>query len=304
MTTGWILYEKSFDELTAKSYEIHRLLEAGLKKGIKFEVFKPEDFELVVSRSDKKSILIKGKVHPLPDFFLPRLGSKTTYFALAVTRQLERLGVFTCNSSGAIETVKDKLHIHQIINEANLPTPNSMLVKFPVAIDVVRREIGFPLVVKNLSGTEGEGVYLSDSEERFIDLMELIYSNNKNPNILLQEFIQTSRGSDLRVFTLGGRIIGCMKRTSQDPKFFKANVSKGANVEPFQLTPEIEWLATETSKVLNLDIAGVDLLFGPDGYFICEANSSPGFKGLEEVTGKVIAEQILDYILLRIGVNN
>ena len=94
-------------------------------------------------------------------------------------------------------------------------------------------------------------------------------------------------------------MIGCMLRTSKTS--FKANYSKGGNVVPFELTPEIEWLATETAKLLNLDIAGIDLLFDKEGYKVCEANSAPGFKGLEEVCGKHIAEDIMDYIQFKVG---
>jgi RimK family alpha-L-glutamate ligase len=131
--------------------------------------------------------------------------------------------------------------------------------------------------------------------------MELIYSNNTKANIILQEFIEKSRGTDLRAFVLGGRVIGCMQRTSETS--FKANFSKGAKVEPYALTPEIEWLATESARLANLDIAGIDLLFDDDGYKICEANSSPGFKGMEKAIGQSVAEDILDYIILKTGVN-
>lgn len=191
--------------------------------------------------------------------------------------------------------------MHQLLAHSNLPTPKTMLVKFPVEIEVVRREIGFPLIIKNVTGTQGSGIYLCESEDKFTDVMELLYSNNEKANIILQEFIEKSRGTDLRAFVLGGRVIGCMRRSSEVS--FKANFSKGGKVEAFELTPEIEWLATETARLANLDIAGIDLLFDQDGYKICEANSAPGFNGMEQAIGKHVAEDILDYITLRTGIN-
>jgi RimK family alpha-L-glutamate ligase len=181
-----------------------------------------------------------------------------------------------------------------------LATPKTMLAKFPVDISVVKREIGIPLIIKNVTGTQGKGVYLCESEEKFSDVMELIYTNNANANIIIQEFIETSYGRDLRVFVIGGKVVGCMQRIAKSG--FKANFSKGADVQPYKLTSEAEWIATEASRLLNLDVAGVDLLFGEDGkYLICEANSSPQFHGLENVVGKKIADDILDYVLVRIG---
>jgi len=296
---GWIIYSKSCSELTENDHGVQRLRHAAKNKGIDLDVFKPEQFELVVTRDDKKSILIDGCPTALPDFLIPRLGSSTSYFALAVIRQLERLGVYSCNSSQTIEIVKDKLQMHQLLAHSNLPSPKTMLVKFPIDTNVVKQEIGFPLLIKNISGTEGAGIFLCKTENNFVDLMELIYSHNEKANIILQEFITTSSGRDLRVFVLGGRVIGCMKRFSESS--FKANYSRGGQVEPFNLTPEIEWLATETARLVNLDIAGIDLLFAEEGYKVCEANSSPGFKGLEIVVGQCVAEQILDYISFKVG---
>ena len=190
--------------------------------------------------------------------------------------------------------------MHQILAYSKLATPKTMLAKFPVDISVVKREIGIPLIIKNVTGTQGKGVYLCESEEKFSDVMELIYTNNANANIIIQEFIETSYGRDLRVFVIGGKVVGCMQRIAKSG--FKANFSKGADVQPYKLTSEAEWIATEASRLLNLDVAGVDLLFGEDGkYLICEANSSPQFHGLENVVGKKIADDILDYVLVRIG---
>jgi len=301
MLQGLIIYSKKEDNLTEKDYSVLRLLEAAKSKNINLKIVSPNQFELIVTRSDTKSILIDDKPTLLPDFIIPRMGSGTTYYAFSVIRQLEHLGVYICNTANSIYSVKDKLQMHQIIAQSRLPTPKTMLAKFPIDISVVKREIGLPLVIKNVTGSYGTGIYLCESEEKFSDVMGLIYSNNSNANIILQEFIQTSYGRDLRVFVLGGKVIGCMQRLSKTS--FKANFSTGGEVMPFALTPEIEWLSTETARLLNLDIAGIDLLFDQDGYKICEANSSPEFRGLEMVVGKHIAEDILDYISIKIGVH-
>lgn len=298
---GIILSSKREVDLTSKDYSILRLMEAGKAKGINMKVLKPEQFEMIVTQPDQTSILVNDEPMPLPDFVLPRMGASTTFYALSVIRQLENLGVYVCNSAKSIAAVKDKLYMHQCLAHSKLVTPKTMLAKYPVNLDVVKREIGFPLVIKNVSGSHGTGIYLSESEEKFSDIMELVFTNNSRANLILQEFIHNSRGQDLRVFIIGGKVIGCMKRTSQ--KSFKANFSRGGSVSSFSLTPEIEWLATETAKLFNLDIAGVDLLFDKHEFKICEANSSPQFCGLEQVVGKNVAENIIDYILVKIGSN-
>ncbi len=297
---GWILYKDSANRIKPESYEINRFLEVAKEKGVIVKIVQPEQFDLTVTREDKKSILLDGEAIDLPDFLLPRMGAGTTYFALAVIRHLERLGVYSVNSSQSIETVKDKLYTHQILAENNLPVPKTMLVKFPIDVDLVEKHLGFPVIVKTLSGSQGSGVFLSETKSSFLDLMQLIEATNKSANIILQEFIASSRGKDLRVITIGGRVIACMQRIAQEGEF-KANFSSGGKVEEFEVTPEIEWLAMQTSQLLNLDIAGIDLLFAGDHYKVCEANSSTGFEGIESCCDINVPKEIYHFIRIRKG---
>ena len=94
-----------------------------------------------------------------------------------------------------------------------------------------------------------------------------------------------------------------MMRQSQDDDF-RANLSRGGEGIPYEVNEQIEWLASESAKVLDLDIAGVDLLFDKDGYKICEVNSNPGFEGMEKFTNKNIAGEIVSFIKLKLGLNN
>lgn len=298
---GWILYYRKEHELHPKEdFSVIRLLNAAKEKNITLSIVTAEDIELIVTRHDRKSILLNHKPHPLPDFVLPRIGAKTSYFSLAVLRQLEYLGVYVCNSSQAIETVKDKLHSQQILCQSNLPTPKTMLVKFPIDSELVEREFGFPVVVKLISGFKGEDVYLCNGPDEITDLMTKINEKTPNGNIIFQEYIKASHGQDIRVFLLGGKIIGSMKRISQNNDF-KANFSQGGRVEQYEMNPELERLALETAQLFNLDIIGIDFLIDKDGYQICEANSAPGFNALEQAIGTGVAEQILDYIAIKIG---
>jgi|TARA_B100000315_G_scaffold240028_1_gene259448 gamma-F420-2:alpha-L-glutamate ligase len=296
---GWTLYKDLSASLKPEVYEVNRFIEEASENGIEVQEFKPEQFDLIVTKEDRKGILIDGETATLPDFLLPRMGANTTYFALAVIRHLERLGVHSFNSSQSIDTVKDKLFTQQILAENNLPVPNTMMVKFPVNVDLVESHLGFPVVVKTLSGSQGIGVFLIDSKSNFEDLMQLIEETNSKANIILQECISSSRGRDLRVITIGGRVVACMERKARRGKF-RASYSRGGSVKQFDVTPEIEWLATETSRILGLDIAGIDLLFDGGHFKVCEANSAPGFEGLEKCCNVNIPQRIYDFIRLRL----
>ena len=106
---GWILYKDSGDQLRPDAYEIHKLIEVAKSHNIEIKVLCPEQIDIIVTREDRKSILVDEIPTALPDFILPRMGAGTTYFAFAVIRHLERLGVYCVISSHSIDTVKDKL---------------------------------------------------------------------------------------------------------------------------------------------------------------------------------------------------
>jgi len=298
---GWILYKYAQHEIPENNYEVPHFIAVAAELGIDIKVVKPEQFELIVTRDDRKSILLDGQVTPLPDFLLPRMGAGTTYFALAIIRHLERLGVHVLNTSSAIESVRDKLYTQQILAASNLPVPKTMLGKFPVDVDLVQKQLGFPVVVKTVSGSQGSGVYLSDDRANFEDIMTLIESSKPNANIILQEFVASSRGRDLRVFVVGGRVVACMQRSATDGGF-KANVARGGATTAVPLTTEIELLALEATRILGLDISGVDLLFDENHFKICEVNSAPHFRGLESAhPGLNVAQEIFRYVQVRLG---
>jgi gamma-F420-2:alpha-L-glutamate ligase len=297
---GWVIYRVQQSALSPEMYEINRLLEEAERHSITLRVLQPEQIDLIVTQEDRKSILVDGKTEKLPDFVLPRMGAGTTYFALAVIRHLERLGVPSFNSAYNIDVVKDKLFTQQILAEKSLPVPKTMLAKFPVDLELIEGKIGFPLIIKTVSGSQGRGVFLSENHKSLVDLMHMIEITNPKASIILQEFIQDSYGRDLRVFTIGGRAVACMERWAAGDDF-KANFSAGGTVREYPMTSEIEWLAVEASRILGLEIAGVDLLFDGEHFKICEVNSSPGFEGLELATGLNIPAELFSYLKIRLG---
>jgi gamma-F420-2:alpha-L-glutamate ligase len=211
------------------------------------------------------------------------------------------MNVVMINGSDSIDGVKDKLYTQQILGQSNLPVPKTLLVKHPINVDWVEKNIGFPVIIKTLSGSFGAGVFLAENKRQFKDLIKLAEITSKSYNIIVQEFIKESFGRDIRAFVLNGKVIGCMMRQATDDDF-RANITRGGEGIPYQIDEEIEWLGGECARLLGLDIAGVDLLFHNGGYVICEVNSSPGFEGMDSYTKTNIAEQIVHYIRLRLGI--
>ena len=144
---GWILYRDKLEELKEIPYEMKRFTEVAAQMGIELSIYKPEQFDLMVSRDDHKSILLEGRPVELPDFMLVRLGASTTYFGQAVVRQIQSQGVLVLNSSSGIEKSMDKLYAQQILTSSGLPVPNTALLKFPINAELIEKKLKFPTVI-------------------------------------------------------------------------------------------------------------------------------------------------------------
>lgn len=292
---GWIIYRKTAGFVKQEIYEVERLMETAPKWGYELQVVDPHDVELLATGGEFLGLFLNGERVPLPDFVIPRIGSGTTYFAMAVLRQLEGLGVYCLNGAEAVDSARDKLKHLQILSAANVPIPKTLLVKFPVDIDFVEKEMGFPIVVKTVVGTQGSGVHLCKDRESLTDLVEFVEANNPIAQLVLQEFLAESKGIDLRLVVIGGRVVAGMQRIAK--KGFKANVSQGGMAEEIDPSPSLRWLATEVARVLDLDMTGIDFLkCDKYGYRICEVNSSPGFEGLEKYCDIDIADYIFQFL--------
>ena len=296
---GWMLVKDRFWE----SYETNRLIEEFQKQDIDIQLVDPNTVDIFVNQDSKKSILVNGEPSDLPQFVFPRTGSGTSYYIKAVIRHFERMDIPVINSSDAIDNVKDKLYTHQILAQSNLDIPKTMLLRYPIDIDFVEKNIGFPVIVKKISGSYGRGVFLCEDKKQLRQLVTMAELTKKSYDIIIQEFVKDTWGKDLRVFVVNNKVVGCMMRQSTDDDF-RANLSRGGEGFPYEVNEQIEWLSSESSKALDLDIAGVDLLFQNGGYKICEVNSNPGFEGMEQFTKKNIAGEIVSFIKLKLGLNN
>ena len=193
---------------------------------MRLDVLRPQAFELIVDAHEGWSAVYEGRRLPKPDLIIPRTGSETNYFTLAVLRHFERQGVAMVNGPSAVEAVADKLQTLQILSAAGLPIPKTLLAKFPVDVDLVERELGFPVVVKTLRGTRGEGVLLCSSREQFHDLANLLDGARTGADFIFQQYVKASHGRDVRLLVVHGRVVAAMLRKSTDGGF-KSNISLG-----------------------------------------------------------------------------
>lgn len=288
----WLLFHEDPQSDYPGAYAVRQFIETAARLNIDLAVMNPLDFDLVVDRESNWSALYNGQSLEKPDFVIPRTGSETTYFMLAVLRHLEHQGIRVVNSPLGMEAAADKMMTQQILSAKNLPVPKTILAKFPVDVNFVEREIGFPVVVKTLRGTRGHGVVLCETREKFQDLANLIGHVDTGTDFIFQEYIKHSHGRDVRMMVVFGDVVAAIKRKSEG-EGFKSNIEDSSALFPYDPPKELQKLAIDAAKALQLDIAGVDILFDEDGsYRILEANSAPSFKTIETVCNVNLTEEI------------
>ena len=157
-------------------------------------------------------------------------------------------------------------------------------------------------MVKTLRSTRGAGVLLCSDRAQFNDLANLLDDSSPGADFIFQQFIEASYGRDVRVLVINGKAIAAMERRATDGGF-KSNISLGGHGAPFTMPDALANLAVRVAKALNLDVAGIDILFDPTGYRVCEANSAPGFQGLEQACGISVPEAIFKAVRKKRGLS-
>ena len=212
-------------------------------------------------------------------------------YRMDVLHALQDWGCRVINAAETIERSVDKFHASFLIEQAGLPTPCTYVTeRFDDAMAYFDA-LGGDVVLKPLFGSEGKGIVrVSDADIAYRTFRALEVARSV---YYMQEYLP-SQGWDLRVFVLGGRVLGCVKRMAAG---WKTNVSLGASTEVYPLTGEIESLALRTTGVFAADCCGVDLYPSPEGFKVIEANGIPGWRGFERATGIPVAEEIARWTL-------
>ncbi len=276
------------------NYSTKRLIEEAEKRGHSVKVIKYKNCYISLDQKHPE-VFYKGKKVGKFDAILPRISNGMTRYGCTIVRQFEMQGVWTASSSIAITRARDKLRSAQILTKNGVDTPKTLVSRNTADIDDLLEQIGLPVIIKLATGTHGNGVVLADTKKAAKSALQAFYLYNEDgTNILLQEYIKESAGTDIRAFVVGSRVVASMQRQSLDDDF-RSNLHKGGEGKIIKLTDEEKKIAVRAAKAMGLHIAGVDLMRSERGPLVLEVNASPGF-GIERITGRNVAEKIIEYI--------
>lgn len=237
----------------------------------------------------------QGEYLGRPDAVIPRIGSSVTSYGAAVVRHFEMMKVYCVVTTDALLRARDKRTAAQYLASNGLPVPDSVFTAMPENVVSMLNLLGdqYPVVIKTLNSTQGQGVILGESFTSSQSIAEVLIRLREE--IMLQRFITEAKGKDIRVFVVGGKVVATMERSAQNGEF-RSNLHRGASSHKVRISDEEEEIAIKASALLGLEVAGVDILRSEKGPLILEVNASPGLEGIEGTTGVDIAGHIIKFV--------
>jgi len=205
---------------------------------------------------------------------------------------LENRGLRVVNSPRAIERSVDKFYTTTLLHDAGLLVPETVVCERVEDAMAAVRSMG-DVVIKPIFGSLGHGmVRVSDPDValRVVRALDQIRSV-----FYIQRAIDHS-GRDLRVFVVGGRVLGAIERRAPAGEW-RTNVAIGGSATAVDISPEVERVALRAAAAVGADYAGVDVLPARDGaLYVLEVNGIPGWEGLQQATGLDVAAAIVEHL--------
>jgi len=275
-------------------YSTHRLAEELESRRHEPVVIDPLRCVLVAGHR-KSAVLYGGRQLKPVRALIPRIGTFGTDYSIAVVRQFNVMGVPSVNDASPIARARNKFGCLQLLARKGVRVPDTLMSRYPRNLDKLIGLVGgTPLIMKLLKGTQGTGVIFAESAASVESTLETIWSLGED--IMLQRFIRESKGRDLRVLVIDGKVVSSMRRIGREGEF-RSNIHRGGVGERVKLSKACERAAIIATEATGLKLSGVDLLESKDGPLVIEVNSSPGFQGLEAATGQNIAAMIAKYAI-------
>ncbi|WP_271852401.1 ATP-grasp domain-containing protein [Planococcus maritimus] len=283
MLSCWVIYNGSL--VSDKFQDQAQLMaEAAKRQGIQVDIKKNYEIQMSLSEEQK-----------FPDFaVLLDKDILLGYF-------LKSRGVPVYNDPAIIDLCDNKATQYLRLSERQIPMPKTIVApkvypNFSIQgsgyYEGVLNQLGLPMIIKEGHGSFGMKVYLIETEKQFYEKVESL----SGIDYVFQEFISESRGRDIRVNIVGGKIVAAMKRQSDTD--FRANITNGGRAFPVELTSEQQQLAIEAAEAVGAVFAGVDLLYGPNGQtLVCEVNAAAHIRNILNVTGINVGDAMIRYIV-------
>jgi len=275
--------------------DLDLLKKAAEKQGHEIEIIHAPDCQLKFHKTTE--VLIKNKKPEINVLInRPNFLREHIEFRVSLIKQFSLSNIPMLNKYKGVIRAKNKMRTMQILAKKNIPIPKTYFVRSAEHLEEIAKDIGkFPVIIKTIAGSHGNGVSLVESERGLKSIVELLVDGGNPAPLMIQKYVKESKGKDIRGFILGKRILGAMERIATKKGEFRSNFHLGGRVGVAELSRKEKDIAFAATEACGLDIAGVDILRTNKGPVVLEVNANPGLEGITEATGRDIAGEIIKY---------
>lgn len=222
MTSCWVIYDGR--DLEANRFFAESLRDHGRRLGMETEIAVAGD---------------------LPDGVPDAAVNRSRDWRLAARLESEGCRVF--NRSGVSKLCNDKTETYRFAESAGIPVMRwSLPGEEPPP--------GPPWVVKSSGGHGGTEVFLAST----LDDADRLCGGLRGRGALIQS-VSSETGRDVRVYVLGGRILGAVERSSRSD--FRSNYKLGGSARLCPVPEDAEKIVEDVCSRLSPDFVGVDFVF-------------------------------------------
>ncbi len=276
-----------------KSAQHHHFIEAGKKHFDSVLGVPLEGVRTVYSEEGTKLMYSNTDLTEFDAVYLRFLGNDLMY-GEHIPEILRSQGVYTQMQSDSMAIASNKFYMMKVLAEGGLPVPRSTYTLSTKETERAGERIGYPAVIKIISGYGGKGVMKADSESDIGPITDTLTLFEQD--ICLQEFIENP-GEDIRIIVVGDETYA-YKRVGGEEEF-RSNISAGGNRVKVDPPEEMREAAINASRLCGLDISGIDIIEDEseeESFYLGEINASPGVEGTEEVLDVDMADRFMEYI--------
>jgi ribosomal protein S6--L-glutamate ligase len=279
-------------------YSTQRLVEVARSRGHQVRVLDPLACELFLS--GREGIIYSGrKKIGRVEAVLPRFGQSATIYGLAVLNHFSLQGVVLINDAQGIAQARNKLRCLQILALHGIEVPATVMARDAADLRAMVELVGgVPVLVKMLQGNDRMGVMVCESLESMGAALDAVLGLGQQ--VIVQQYVRRGHGRDVRALVVGGRVVAAVLRKPRAGRL-SSSLARGARLTPVSLTPREQRVAIESTRVIGLEVAAVDMIEVAGTTRVFEVNASPGLKDLEKVTGRDLATPIIELAERRAG---
>lgn len=273
-----------------KPYDMQHFQNAAISLSIDLKIIDPTKI-VVLSEDSQIKFYYNNEMIQAPKYMLNWNGCNNSKLEEQIETCLIKTNTKVLNKINEINLIQDKFK-WQV--ETKLPTVKSMKIhasNLSKSINIIEDNFNYPLILKSDTGSLGLGVYKCDNRQMLSQQSELINLLDKSFKVHIEDYIDYKR--DVRMYIVNNNYYLMERIPTND---FRANIAMDGKPRLISKTTVTDEIFTMVRSEYDSLVLGVDILFTEDSYYICEINSAPSFKGLEQVHDIDIAKEILKAI--------